>query len=164
MKLDAYNGKKTEFIISGDKLFVKSFDDSNDTFSLFRHTVTNGVVSAAEMLDTSIKACNIIGADVWYRRSVTGSSLCDLYKYSTEKRRLMAMSRLCRTSRRKRSYSKEFRIFFGRGDSRSLLIRWQKDLACSRKAELKNMKYSNKGISFIRSGGDLCIYSKINLL
>ena len=88
MKLDAYNGKKAEFIISGDKLFVKSFDDSNDTFSLFRHTVTNGVVSAAEMLDTGIKACNIIGTDVWYRRSVTRSSLCDLYKYSAEKEKI----------------------------------------------------------------------------
>lgn len=31
------------------------------------------------------------------------------------------------------------------------------------KAELKNMKYSDKGISFIRSGGDLCIYSKNKL-
>ena len=31
------------------------------------------------------------------------------------------------------------------------------------KAELKNMKYSDKGISFICSGGDLCIYSKNKL-
>lgn len=33
----------------------------------------------------------------------------------------------------------------------------------SEKAELKNMKYSDKGISFMRSGGDLCIYSKNEL-
>ena len=138
MKLDAYNGKKAEFIISGDKLFVKSFDASNDTFSLFRHTVTNGVVSAAEMLDTSIKACNIIGADVWYRRSVTGSSLCDLYKYSTEKEKVD-------------------------GDADLYLYDGKKTSLVAEKAELKNMKYSDKGISFIRSGGDLCIYSKNKL-
>ena len=66
--------RKTEFIISGDKLFVKSFDASNDTFSLFRHTVTNGVVSAAEMLDTSIRLA-ISSAQSGVGGKVTGPSL-----------------------------------------------------------------------------------------
>ena len=164
VKLDAYNGKKAEFIISGDKLFVKSFDASNDTFLLFRHTVTNGVVSAAEMLDASIKACNIIGADVWYRRSVTGSSLCDLYKYSTEKEKIDGdVASFVELPDGSVLIVKNF-VSSSDGEIADLyLYDGKKTSLVAEKVELKNMKYSDKGISFIRSGGDLCIYSKNKL-
>ncbi len=164
VKLDAYDGKKADFTISGDKLFVKSFDNSNDTFSLFIHTVTNGVVSAAEMLDTSIKACNIIGTDIWYQRSVTGSSLCDLYKYSSEKEKIDSeVASFVELSDGSVLIVKNF-VSSQNGEIADIyLYDSKKTSLISEKAELKNMKYSDKGIAFMRSGGDLCIYSKNEL-
>lgn len=164
VKLDAYDGKKAEFIIEGDRLFVKSFDGSGDTFSLFKHTLSNGVVSAAEMLDTGVKACSIIGSDMWYRRSVSGSSLCDLYKYSAEKEKIDGdVASFARMSDRSVLIVKNF-VSSPDGDIADLyLYDGKKTAPVSEKAELKNMKYSDKGIAFIRSGGDLCIYSKNKL-
>ena len=162
--LDAYDGKKAEFIIEGDRLFVKSFDGSGDTFSLFKHTLSNGVVSAAEMLDTGVKACSIIGSDMWYRRSVSGSSLCDLYKYSAEKEKIDGdVASFARMSDGSVLIVKNF-VSSPDGDIADLyLYDGKKTAPVSEKAELKNMKYSDKGIAFIRSGGDLCIYSKNKL-
>lgn len=164
VKLDAYDGKKAEFIIEGDRLFVKSFDGSGDTFSLFKHTLSNGVVSAAEMLDTGVKACSIIGSDMWYRRSVSGSSLCDLYKYSAEKEKIDGdVASFARMSDGSVLIVKNF-VSSPDGDIADLyLYDGKKTAPVSEKAELKNMKYSDKGIAFIRSGGDLCIYSKNKL-
>ena len=164
VKLDAYDGKKAEFIIEGNRLFVKSFDGSGDTFSLFKHTLSNGVVSAAEMLDTSVKDCSIIGSDMWYRRSVSGSSLCDLYKYSAEKEKIDGdVASFARMSDGSVLIVKNF-VSSPDGDIADLyLYDGKKTAPVSEKAELKNMKYSDKGIAFIRSGGDLCIYSKNKL-
>jgi hypothetical protein len=164
VKLDAYDGKKAEFIIEGNRLFVKSFDGSGDTFSLFKHTLSNGVVSAAEMLDTGVKACSIIGSDMWYRRSVSGSSLCDLYKYSAEKEKIDGdVASFARMSDGSVLIVKNF-VSSPDGDIADLyLYDGKKTAPVSEKAELKNMKYSDKGIAFIRSGGDLCIYSKNKL-
>ena len=164
VKLDAYDGKKAEFIIEGDRLFVKSFDGSGDTFSLFKHTLSNGVVSAAEMLDTGVRACSIIGSDMWYRRSVSGSSLCDLYKYSAEKEKIDGdVASFARMSDGSVLIVKNF-VSSPDGDIADLyLYDGKKTAPVSEKAELKNMKYSDKGIAFIRSGGDLCIYSKNKL-
>lgn len=164
VKLDAYDGKKAEFIIEGDRLFVKSFDGSGDMFSLFKHTLSNGVVSAAEMLDTGVKACSIIGSDMWYRRSVSGSSLCDLYKYSAEKEKIDGdVASFARMSDGSVLIVKNF-VSSPDGDIADLyLYDGKKTAPVSEKAELKNMKYSDKGIAFIRSGGDLCIYSKNKL-
>lgn len=164
VKLDAYDGKKAEFIIEGDRLFVKSFDGSGDKFSLFKHTLSNGVVSAAEMLDTGVKACSIIGSDMWYRRSVSGSSLCDLYKYSAEKEKIDGdVASFARMSDGSVLIVKNF-VSSPDGDIADLyLYDGKKTAPVSEKAELKNMKYSDKGIAFIRSGGDLCIYSKNKL-
>lgn len=164
VKLDAYDGKKAEFIIEGNRLFVKSFDGSGDTFSLFKHTLSNGVVSAAEMLDTGVKACSIIGSDMWYRRSVSGSSLCDLYKYSAGKEKIDGdVASFVRMSDGSVLIVKKF-VSSPDGDIADLyLYDGKKTAPVSEKAELKNMKYSDKGIAFIRSGGDLCIYSKNKL-
>lgn len=164
VKLDAYDGKKAEFIIEGDRLFVKSFDGPGDTFSLFKHTLSNGVVSAAEMLDTGVKACSIIGSDMWYRRSVSGSSLCDLYKYSAEKEKIDGdVASFARMSDGSVLIVKNF-VSSPDGDIADLyLYDGKKTAPVSEKAELKNLKYSDKGIAFIRSGGDLCIYSKNKL-
>ena len=116
------------------------------------------------MLDTGVKACSIIGSDMWYRRSVSGSSLCDLYKYSAEKEKIDGdVASFARMSDGSVLIVKNF-VSSPDGDIADLyLYDGKKTAPVSEKAELKNMKYSDKGIAFIRSGGDLCIYSKNKL-
>lgn len=116
------------------------------------------------MLDTSIKACNIIGADVWYRRSVTGSSLCDLYKYSAEKEKIDGdVASFAELPDGSVLIVKNF-VSSADGEIADLYLYDGKRPRQLQKSRTQNMKYSDKGISFIRSGGDLCIYSKISLL
>ncbi len=163
VKLSAYDGKKADFILSSDKLFVKVYSDS-DSFSLYKHTLSDSTVSAAQLLSDGVMACAVTDGEIWYQRSISGSSICELFRCSD-------------TAKEKIDVDV---AFFTEADDGSIIIAknytsspdgeiadiYVLDATKSRKAcekvSVKSINYSKNGFSFLH-GDELCIYSKNKL-
>lgn len=162
VKLNAYDDKMAEFILADGKLFVK-VNDNDDTFSLYRHTAMANTVSAAEMLDSSVTACKLINGELWYQRSTSGSSLCELYRYSGAKEKIDSdISSFTETDDGNVIIAKNF-VSDSDETADLYLFAADKLSPVAQKVSVNTLKLSENGAAFLRNGDELCIYSKNKL-
>lgn len=163
VKLSAYDDKKADFILSSDKLYVKVYSQS-DTFSLYKHTVSGGSVSAAQLLSDGVMACAEIDGEIWYQRSVSGSSLCELFRCTdTEKEKIDGdVAFFTQATDGSVIIAKNY-ISSTDGEIADIYsFNGTKSVKACEKAFVKSMSYSENGLAFLH-GDELCIYSKNKL-
>lgn len=163
VKLNAYDSKETDFILTADKLYVKVYSQS-DSFSLYQHTVSGGSVSVAQLLSDSVAACAVIDGEVWYQRSISGSSLCELFRCNdTAKEKIDGDVAFFTQALDGSVIIAKNYVSSPDGEIADIYaFDGTKSVKVCEKVFVKSLDYSKNGSAFLH-GDELCIYSKNKL-
>ncbi len=169
VELSYYDDKKSEFIFDDtvDSVYVKLFDNNQDTFKLYKQTISNNSALEPEQLASSATNCKVSGERLWYQKNDLDLSSGDLYEYYQGKSDKVEtkISSFNILENDEIVLFKDFVSKNGIEIADFYIYNGKKISNISRDVNVRSIEYGADGIAFIseEDEGKLCIYSKNKL-